>query len=236
MNLARALTEGVGSWLHFEYACDRSGLFSEKYLTPPIGQVLHARLGSRALAEHRHPVLAPLMRGSGRRPEVDFVVFGEYPRIKVAVESKWVGDRTASVKAILWDLVRLEMIAHEDGAECFFVLGGKKLNLAALFSNAQFSGSVTPRRRPLLETQHNGQHKVHLVPVVPNRIAILRDIFADYQDWSFPHYIVARRSAPFPVPIPLSQYQVYTWKISSPENRQTFKPRNSFHYVAPGPH
>jgi hypothetical protein len=28
MKLTRRLTEGVGAWLHFEFACNRSGLFN----------------------------------------------------------------------------------------------------------------------------------------------------------------------------------------------------------------
>jgi hypothetical protein len=40
VDFARLMTTGVGSWLGFESACDRSGLFSEKYLTTAIGQIL----------------------------------------------------------------------------------------------------------------------------------------------------------------------------------------------------
>jgi hypothetical protein len=236
MKLARALTEGVGSWLHFEYSCDKSGLFSEKYLTAPIGQILHSRLGSRVLAEHRHPVLAPLMQGRGRRPEVDFVVFSEYPKIRVAVESKWIGEGRIDVQAVIWDLIRLELIAHAEGAECFFVLGGQRGNLERLFANEQFAGQELLRRRPLLATTDNFFHKVYLTPVVPSRIDLLRRIFADFQDFQFPTYMGARRSTPFPAQCPLAQYQVYTWKITSAVPRNLFTPKNSFHYVAPGPH
>jgi hypothetical protein len=36
-NFAKLLTIGVVSWLGFESACDRSGLFGEKYLATAIG-------------------------------------------------------------------------------------------------------------------------------------------------------------------------------------------------------
>src|SRR5262249_8205570 len=133
MNYARLLTEGVGSWLHFEYLCDRSGLFSEKYLAHPIGQILSARSANRTIAEYKHPVLAPLAKGAGRRPEVDFVICESYPTISLAVESKWVGQSEPSVESILWDLIRLELIAHQEEARCFFVLGGKRSALETLF-------------------------------------------------------------------------------------------------------
>lgn len=74
MNLRRKLTEGVGGWLQFEYHCNRSGLFSEKYLSVPIGHILNSITADRVIAEFKHPVLAKAKDGPGRRPEVDFVV------------------------------------------------------------------------------------------------------------------------------------------------------------------
>ena len=103
IDFAKVLTTGVSSWLVFESACDRSGLFSEKYLTTAIGQILAARTGNRALAEWPHPVLAPLRMGPGRRPETDFVVRDRDDRLLLAVESKWAGRTTPSTSAILWD-------------------------------------------------------------------------------------------------------------------------------------
>lgn len=92
MNFAKVLTGGVAAWLEFERACDRSGLFSEKYLTSAVGQILAARTGNRVEAEFTHPVLAPLKQGPGRRPQIDFVVRDESGKIVLAVESKWAGE------------------------------------------------------------------------------------------------------------------------------------------------
>jgi len=231
LNLTRLLTEGTGSWLHFEFTCNRSGLFSEKYLTVPIGQIL-STWGGRVQAEYRHPVLGPLAKGPGRRPEVDFVVFGEYPRIKYAVESKWIGHTTPSVESVLWDLIRLEMIAHSEGAECVFVLGGQRDALNTFFKSDKFYGARKPHQfRPLLRIDSNVIHSFPLVPTVPHRVEMLRKLFADYQDIAFPHKIATRRSAPFPQVGGLKQYQVYAWKVSSPERREEFYPKNSRHYV-----
>jgi len=234
MNLARFLTHGVGSWLRFESACNRSGLFSEKYLAAPIGQILNARLGARVIAEYKHPVLAPLMEGRGRRPAVDFIVLGQRPQIRVAVESKWIGKGASNVQAIIWDLIRLELIAHAEGAECFFILGGRKRHLAALFENPVFARSRVWQGGPLLETTHNQMHKVPLTPVVRHRIATLKAIFRDYQNFAFPEFIVARRSAPFPEECTSLMHQVYTWKISSARKRTTFYPEKSPHYATSG--
>jgi len=232
LNLTRLLTEGTGSWLHFEFTCNRSGLFSEKYLTVPIGQILSA-WGGRVQAEYRHPVLGPLAQGRGRRPEVDFVVFGEYPRIKYAVESKWIGHTTPSAESVLWDLIRLEMIAHSEGAECVFVLGGQRDALNAFFNSDKFYGPRKPHQfRPLLRIDSNVIHSLPLVPTIPYRINMLRNLFVDYQHIAFPHKIATRRSAPFPQVGGLKQYQVYAWKVSSPGRRKEFYPKNSKHYVS----
>jgi hypothetical protein len=232
LNLTRLLTEGTGSWLHFEFACNRSGLFSEKYLTVPIGQILSAWGGSRVVAEYRHPILSPLAQGRGGRPEVDFVIFGEYPRIRYAVESKWIGRTTPSAESVLWDLIRLEMIAHSEKAECIFVLGGQRGALNAFFNSDKFYGARKPHQfRPLLRVNSNAIHSFPLVPTIPYRIDMLRSIFADYQSIAFPHKITTRRSAPFPPEGGLNQYQVYAWKVSSPECRDVFYPKNSKHYA-----
>jgi hypothetical protein len=225
MNLARLLARGVGAWLHFEQTSNRSGLFSEKYLALPIGQILSGQLGTRAVAEYRHPVLAPIMIGQGKRPAVDFVVFGKNREIKVAVESKWLGPTAPDVKAILWDLVRLEMIAHTEGADCFFVLGGRKERLDALFLHQKFAGNPTWHPHPLIEYRSNTRHRVHLLPLASHRNAMLKAMFEDYQDFLFPHDIVTTRSAPFPENCNLSLPQVYVWRISCAENRRTFAPK-----------
>ena len=231
MNLARLLTEGAGSWLHFEYCCDRSGVFSEKYLTSAIGQILSARSGTRTVAEYKHPVFAPLMKGPGRRPEVDFVVFENYPTIRYAVESKWVGRSWPTISDVIWDIIRLELISNQSGADCFFVLGGMRSKLAAFFAQEAFAGPVgLVPARPILRTDTNHIHSLPLVPVVTHRNKIFRNLFQNFQSFDFPHKIVTRRSAPFPAECKGSQYQVYSWQISPAVKRETFRPENLRHY------
>ena len=187
------------------------------------------------VAEYKHPVLAPSMIGLGRRPELDFVVFNNHRKIKCAVESKWVGDSALSVPSILWDLIRLELVAHDSQAEWFFVLGGERKNLEALFANNQFAGIATAAgsRYPLLRTDTASQHKVVLPAAIPHRRPILKALFSDYQDMPFPHYIVTRKGGPYPATCPSKQHQVYAWHVSSPLKRAIFYPRKSKHYVAP---
>jgi hypothetical protein len=209
-------------------------MFSEKYLSVAIGHILAARVGPHVVAEFTHPVLAPLMRGPGRRPEIDFVVFGDAGNIKCAVETKWVGGSLPSIQGILWDLIRLEMVAHSSRAECFLVLGGKRGNLEKLFAAEQFAGraTVTAAKHPILRIDTNAQHKVILAPTIPHRRPILKNLFKDYQDTAFPLHIVTNKGGPYPAECLVKQHQVYAWRVTSPLSRKIFYPKNSRHYVA----
>lgn len=231
MDYAKVLTGGVAGWLRFESACDRSGLFSEKYLTAAIGQILSGRSGNRTVAEYKHPQLAPLMTGPGRKPEVDFVVRNSDDKIILAVESKWAGRTKLSTEAILWDLIRLELIAHHEGARCIFILGGSKRRLNAVFAEPAFADSkAMPHRRPVLRHDNNVLHSTPLVPTVPVRIPMLKKLFAAYGQFEFPEKVVSRRSAPSPADARERDYQVYAWEIHPAANRRIFRPGNSKHF------
>lgn len=230
MNYAKRLTEGVGAWLNFEAACDRTALFSERYLAHPIGQILNAVSGGRTLAEYPHPLLAPLKTSAGRRPEVDFVVVDDQKQVTVAVESKWIGATTPPIEKIFWDLIRLEMLANQ-GVECLFVLGGKRKKLEALFAHGAFDAKDNRgHRTPLLRHDNNVIHTTTLGPTVEARRPMLRKLFADYQDFAFPNAIQSRRSAPFPRDPKASVFQVYAWEIKASPKRTEFWPRNSAQY------
>lgn len=226
MNYAKLLAHGVGAWVQYEWACDHSGLFSEKYLAQPIGHILAGQSKNRASAEYTHSILAAHMRGPGKRPAVDFVVFDNYPNVEIAVESKWFGKTSVSIEDIVWDLVRLELLASE-GARCFFVLGGKRRSLDALFANRAFAEGTTNRtRRPFLRHDSNTLHTIAIGPIDKKKLGILGPMFKKFPDLKFPSSIVTRRAAPFPENTKIDGYQVYVWEISSLESRSTFLGRD----------
>jgi len=196
MDLLRRVTEGLGAWLHYEFCCDRSELFSEKYLAPPVGILLSSAQIGRVFAEFKHPVLAPLMTGRGRRPALDFVISESYPTPNLAIESKWVSDDT----------------------DCFFVLGGKKRDLSRLFLRKEFSGPANRSdATPILNYKSNHSSSLSLTPDPHYRIPLLRKVFEGWPpSLSAPQKIMTRRTAPFPKGHPSYQYQVFAWKISCP--------------------
>jgi hypothetical protein len=231
MDLARILNQGVGSWLHFEYSCNRSGLFNEKYLSYPIGQLLSARYGNRVLAEFLHPILAPMMTGPGRRPQVDFAYCDPYPTVKVAVETKWIGRRKVSIEEIVWDLIRLELISANSNAECFFMIGGRRKSLESLFTSEKFSGpNSAPDQRPILDWTNNEMKSFWLTPRYSYRIPLLRNVFKGTPDIEYPQRIITRRTEPFPKDCKMQGFQVYSWKIAAAEKRQTFRAKQARHY------
>lgn len=229
MELARKLAEGTGAWLQYQYACNNSGLFSERFLAEPIGRILSSTTSERVIAEHPHPVLAPLTKTAGAKPSVDFVILDPYPKVKVVVESKWIGKSKPSVKAIIWDLIRLEMIANADGADCFFILGGMKRSLDAYFTKDAFAGPN--QNSSVLHAYKNHIHEVTLAATATHRIPLMRKLFKPYQNLAFPHKIMTRRTDPFPLSCKANQYQIYVWHISSKSKRDIFYPYKSKHYA-----
>jgi hypothetical protein len=234
MNLTRRLTEGVGAWLHFEFCCHRSGLFNERYLSSAVGQILSSTYGERVHAEFEHPILAPLMMHGGRRPSLDFAYCENYPQIALAVETKWAGSSHTTVESVVWDLIRLEMVAHHHGADCVFILAGKHRDLINFFETVKFSGpSNTPGVTSILRTTSNSKVSLSLLPDKHYRISLFRRIFATLQQTPIPHRIITRRSDPFPSDCKNNQFQAYAWEILSAPGRQEFTPANIKHYRIP---
>jgi hypothetical protein len=234
MNLTRRLTEGVGAWLHFEFCCHRSGLFNERYLSAAVGQILSATYGDRVHAEFEHPILAANLVHRGRRPAIDFAYCENYPHITLAVETKWAGSSNTTVESVIWDLVRLELVAHHHGAECIFILAGKHKDLENFFASVKFSGpSNTPGVTSILRTTSNSRVSLSLLPDKHYRISLFRRVFASLQNISVPHRIITRRSNPFPADCKNNQFQVYAWEILPAADRQEFIPANIKHYRIP---
>jgi hypothetical protein len=221
-NYARLLADGVGAWLQYEQACGHIGLFSERYLAHPIGNILSGQTGNRVHAEYEHPVLAPLTPGAGRRPAIDFAVCEPYPTVRIAVESKWVGTTAPSFEDILWDLIRLELLVHESNAVGLFVLGGRRRELHKFFRQTSlYDASTDHKRKPLLRHDAGGNHTITIGPTDRARTPCLESIFDRYTSLAFPTKIRTARVAPFPLLQNTDGFQTYVWRIVPIEARAT---------------
>jgi hypothetical protein len=184
--------------------------------------------------EFLHPVLAPLKTGPGRRPELDFVVVETYPRIVCAVESKWVGADGIKVEDVVWDLLRLELVANEAKADAFFVLAGRRKHLKAFFSSKAFLGKRRKANSPYRTIlKMHSQPRMGIRHPAPERADLFHKLFTDYQDVSFPEVLVTSVAEKYPEICPNFQYQAYAWRVHVPLKVTRFYPRDHKLYSLP---
>lgn len=139
MNVARRLSEAVGSWLHLEFCCYRAGLFSESSLKTAVGSVLSSfpiiTKGARVHADFPHAALNPVSKG-GRKREIDFALIlsgNDIPKnnAEILVETKWADSSHCNSTTIFQDFLRLAILkAFEPSAVCVFILAGTHESVA----------------------------------------------------------------------------------------------------------
>lgn len=135
-NVQRKLAEGTSSWLLFEFHCMRGDLFSEKYLTTPVGQILSGMFPGRVKAEVNHPYLNPIIL-KGRPPQLDFVI-SDNQDWKVAVETKWIINTPVTLAQIVWDLIRLELLAKNNRCTAYFIIAGFDKRIKEVLGKTHF--------------------------------------------------------------------------------------------------
>ena len=229
MKIARHLAEGVAAWLHYQLHCRHLWLFCERYLTEPVASVLDSDLRGRVFAEFDHPVLAPLMVGRGKRPKLDFAIINpaDFPKILLAVETKWISSTPPAISDLLWDILRLELVAHHSGCEAFFLMAGKKRDLENLFtSDAFLSRSQKRAVRPLLKVDDRRSPAIRLDNPPADRIKAVGELLAGLQNTPIPIVIRCGRPYAYPKNCNLDHYQVFVWQVMSNATRPTFMPNS----------
>jgi hypothetical protein len=149
MHIARRLSEAVGSWMHLEFCCFRSGLMSEAALKGAVGQVLSSVPssveGSRVHAELHHDALRA--HAGGRKRSLDFALAvlpdsGPCTNVEIAVETKWAGSSHCHTKAIAEDFIRLALVKRANpNARCIFFVAGTFADLCTVLSSHPFTSS-----------------------------------------------------------------------------------------------
>ena len=232
MRHAKRLAQAVGAWLQYEFACNRSELFNERCMSAPIASGLYAIYKQEVRSEYLHPVLAPLMSGPGRRPEVDFAVISTYPEVTCVLESKWVGSTGVKLEDVAWDLLRLELIAHQSRAAAFFLMAGRRKHLEAFLGSKAFLGRRTTagKYRTILSLKKHPQPKIRIADALPDRKPLFRKILSSYQGVSFPIHISTSVAHAYPKSCPMFQYQALVWQIHAPLTTARFLPRNHKFY------
>jgi len=232
MKQERVLAQAVGAWLQYEFACNRTNLFNERYLSTPISGALTALHQDNVHSEYLHPILAPYKTGPGRRPEVDFATIRSPHNLTSVVESKWVGAKGLPAGHVLWDLLRLELIAHHTGVPAYFVLAGRRRHLEKWFLSRAFRGALTSRGkyRYLLKLDRRSIGSIRVDTPNRDRQPIFKKLFADYPDVSFSSRITTSIPQKYPEECPMYQYQAYAWQVISPVAPR-FVPRSNASYA-----
>lgn len=228
MNIKRSIAEGVAGWLMYEFRSFRGNLFEEKYLLTPISNVLSGVYKDRVISEFDHPILNAHKTWPGRPPQIDFVIKGQTNPVEIAVESKWYGNSPVKVEDILWDLIRLELLHKEYSSTCFFVLGGQKKRLEALFTSDRFQEpKQNGRKRPILRIKKERKQAVRLDNPPPSRAKLIKPRMQQYENVSMPTSIVTGYPDFYPLECRNSDFQVYVWEIQSFRNKPRFFPKNN---------
>jgi len=232
MNIERRLAEGIAGWLLFEDHCNKTGLFSEKYLSFPIGQILSSVYGSNVHAEFIHPIISQFSTGPGAKPKVDFAVLNDAKIPTLAIETKWIGKVSPSIESILWDLIRLETLSRHYSTSCIFILGGRKKNLETFFNTDDFRLKNSAHPNPILSTNHLGLKGLSTLSTDPTVIEMWRPLMKKWQTLQMPSKIGTQLFKPFPKDCKSDQFQIYSWRIYSAPNKTLFKPQNTKYYYS----
>jgi hypothetical protein len=169
----------------------------------------------------------------GRRPEVDFVVVQNYPKIICAVESKWVGAAGIKMEDVIWDVLRLELIAHTENADAYFVLAGRRRHVGEFLSSKAFTGTVRSKGKIRTILKMRPQPRIKITNPLPERQAQFQKVLADYQNLSFPAEIATSVGEMYPETCPNFQYQAYAWRVLAPGSVRRFYPRDHKLYAPP---
>ena len=224
MKNPRNIVECVGYWLNYEHLCKRRELFSERYLSVPIGQFLISRHGHLVKSEYPHPFLNDSIGKKGRKASIDYVVVNkERSDIELAIETKWISSSTTLVKDIIRDLIRLELVARNCDASAYFILAGEKKSADRLFRSMAFIGDKN-KPDPILPIQGREQKTLRLANCQKHKGKIITAAVELFKNVDIGKSIHVTRFGEYPRDVKYNQFVVYGWRINKRLN-STYKPK-----------
>jgi len=235
MNTYGKIAEGLAAWLTFEHRCGRANLFSEASLAHPLGNLLQYRFDGRVLAEVEHSVLAPLQKGRGSKPRVDFAVTGSEGIFDLVVEAKWASNSPTLPSDFLRDIVRLDLMGRAHAREALLLLAGEQREVRKLFRNPAFLPHPTPSaktyayrgNKDLLPIGDKFKASLRFAPVSPHRRAVIMRALRPFASLPVSRLVRIERSGPFPRNATARSYEVYLWRVMSTADGM-FIPREEY--------
>lgn len=223
MKNPRNIVECVGYWLNYEHLCKRRELFSERYLSFPIGQFLIARHGHFVKMEYPHPFLNDSIGKKGKKASIDYVVVNKERGIELAIETKWISGSPTLVRDIVRDLIRLELVARNCDASAYFILAGEKKRADSLFKSIAFNGNKK-NPAPILPIQEGKQKTLKLDNCQKHKEKIIAAAVELFKNVDIGKSIHVKRFGAYPRDVKDNQFVVYGWRIKKRSNG-TYKPK-----------
>lgn len=230
-----SITEALEYWLNFEALCKRYELFCEAYMAYPIGQYLRERYSNNLRTEYPHPIMEQLKTGSGDKRRIDFVVVGEKNKqtqktsIELALETKWCSGKKFNLANIIKDIVRLELIANEYNASCYFILAGRKKHLQRVFKMKQFGGDGDTNNLLAIGSEKSSILKIYPPPNM--RKKILKNALKPFRSLKIANTIKINRLKPYASDeTSIDKILVYGWRIVKRKSIHRFEPKDIFDY------
>lgn len=215
--------ECIGYWLNYEHLCKRRELFSESYLTIPIGQFLISRHGGLVKKEYPHPFLNDSIGKKGKKASIDYVVVNNDKSIELAIETKWISGSPTLVKDIVRDLIRLSMIARNCDASAYFILAGEKKLADRLFGSIAFNGDKN-NPAPILPIEGRKQKTLKLANCQKHEEKIIASAVEIFKNVDIGKSIHVKIFGAYPRKVKDNQFVVYGWRISKRSN-DIYKPK-----------
>ncbi len=145
----KSLINAINFWINYERLCKRSVLFSEKYLSVPIGEYLISHYGKSAQIEHYYKYASGSLKNKVRGFLIDYVVV-ENKKMKIAIETKWARTKYKAYR-IFRDLFRLSIVKHKNpDCKCYFIMAGKKRDLKELINEVNVQNIKLTKKPPIL--------------------------------------------------------------------------------------
>jgi|GEM_PF-4748952 len=198
MSLTSKLNRGLYGWLLFEKSCNHLSVFSEKYMTKAVADILTGGYQNFVVAEYNHQYLK---KNSGGRPrQIDFAVLDSNTNeLSIAIETKWAWYNTVPIDRILYDFIRLETISERMDVDRYFVLAGKRKTIQKTFNRREnTTEGRNGRTRYLLRCSgQSGKIAIHRHKTRDFRSAMLKAA-AEIRDYSLPERLVISSKGIYP--------------------------------------
>jgi hypothetical protein len=224
-NAIRPLVQAVNLWLSFQDLCGRSRLFSEAYLSQPIGEFLLSNYRGKFEPETNHPTLRHT--GRGRPNQIDYALFSpEQETMVTAVECKWITSRAYPKQLLVDDILRLECV-RVPGRHVtrFFLVAGNASSFNTHFVNLRFNSGGQRHDFTTQLLSFDEQHPEKSVSAFNGDL--LKDYYLTFEKnyseqvpKTFLTHLVSCSS--------IGDVAVYLWEIQSVRNRRLFSPKTKW--------